>query len=277
LRARLVVRGTIGIVLLVDNFVDSVIYKIVDMPQRNRPLVALRALADLANDPDDLPKVFKIIESLPGRSTERILARMKRSETGRRLVQARPDLSARLNNRNTLAALPEGTLGRAYFELTEQAKISAAGIVMASMAERSAPLIDAPELRFAGERMRDTHDLWHVVTGYGTDVLGEIALLSFTLAQAWHSGIGLMVGFAYLQRAPSVNEQIRDAYGRGKRAAWLPAVAWEELLDQPVDAVRSQLQLGAPPRYVPITSAQLRAGEPGLRRFFSRRFFGGVA
>jgi ubiquinone biosynthesis protein COQ4 len=246
------------------------------MDPHNRPLVALRALVELAKDPDDLPKVFKILESLPGRSLERLLARMRDSETGRRLLAAQPELAARLSDRAALAALPAGTLGRAYLEVTERAKITSQGIVAASMAERTTPLRTG-EVRFVGERMRDTHDLWHVVTGYGTDVLGELALLAFTYAQAPHPGIGLIVGLAYLQREPSVNALIRDAHRRGKRAAWLPAVAWEELLDRPLEAVRSQLGLGAPPSYAPISSASLRTGEPIGRRFLSRSFFGGAS
>jgi len=203
--------------------------------------------------------VFKIIEALPGRSTERILARTRKTASGARLLAELPDLAARLSDRAALAALPAGTLGRAYFELTEKARISAQGIVAASMVERTTPLPDG-ELRWVGERMRDSHDLWHVVTGYGTDVIGEVALLAFTLAQARHLGIGMIVGFAYLQGVPGINEHIRTGYRRGKRAAWLPAVPWEQLLDQPLEAVRGALDLDAPPEYTPLSTAAVREG-----------------
>jgi ubiquinone biosynthesis protein COQ4 len=246
------------------------------MRPTNHPLVALRALLELARDPDDLPKVFKIIEALPGRSAERILARMTDADGGRRLVATRPDLGAVLSDRAALAARPAGSLGRAYFDFTERARIDAQGIVAASTAERATPLAEG-DLRFVGERMRDSHDLWHVVTGYGTDVLGELALLAFTYAQAPQPGIGLIVGFAYLQFAPGVNELLRDAHRRGKAAAWLPAIAWEELLDQPVDAVRAQLRVPAPPAYTPITSAELRSGGPVVKRFWTRTLFGARA
>lgn len=245
------------------------------MAPHNRPLVAVRALLDLAKDPDDLPKVFKIIESLPGRSLERIHRRMRTDTTGRQLLAARPELGVRLSDRGALAELPAGTLGRTYFEVTERSQITAEGIVSASQVGRER-LLPEGELRFAGERMRDSHDLWHVVTGYGTDVVGELALLAFTYAQAPHPGIGLIVGFAYLQRESSINEQIREAYRRGKRAAWLPAVAWERLLDQPLDAVRAELDLDAPPRYTPIPSAALRGRASLARRFWSRNYFGGA-
>ncbi|MGB3509512.1 MAG: Coq4 family protein [Microcoleaceae cyanobacterium] len=32
-------------------------------------------------------------------------------------------------------------------------------------------------------RLRQTHDIWHLVTGFGTDVVGELGLQAFMLAQ----------------------------------------------------------------------------------------------
>lgn len=40
-----------------------------------------------------------------------------------------------------------------------------------------------PDIRWMGERTSMIHDLWHVLTGYGADQLGEAALLLFSLAQ----------------------------------------------------------------------------------------------
>jgi ubiquinone biosynthesis protein COQ4 len=238
----------------------------------NHPITALRALSALAQDPDDLPKVFKIIEALPGRSAERTLARTAASAAGRRLLATRPDLGARLADRAALATLPPGSLGAAYLEMTARARINAAGIVEASMAEREAPLEEGDQ-KFVGERMRDTHDLWHVVTGYGTDVLGELALLAFTYAQVPQPGIGLIIGFAYLQGVAPVNAEMRAAYRRGKSATWLPIVAWEQLLARPLDEVRAELGVGAPAVYTPIASASLRSDTPVWRRIFSGSFF----
>ena len=44
----------------------------------------------------------------------------------------------------------------------------------------------------------------------------------------------------------------RDAWRRGKNAAWLPEVYWEELLVRPIEEVRDMLGLGAPPVYSPV-------------------------
>ena len=50
-----------------------------------------------------------------------------------------------------------------------------------------------------------------------------------------------------------------EGFVRGKRAAFLPAVRWEELLALPVDEVRARLGVGAPPKYTPVRTAELRA------------------
>ena len=108
--------------------------------------------------------------------------------------------------------------------------------------------------------MRDTHDLWHAVTGYRGDVLGETALLAFTLAQISNAGIAviLAVGLWKTMGIPAARGVIIEGFRRGRRAAWLPAEAWEELLSQPIGAVRARLNLGDPPVYTPVRSAELK-------------------
>jgi ubiquinone biosynthesis protein COQ4 len=106
--------------------------------------------------------------------------------------------------------------------------------------------------------MRDQHDLWHVVTGYGRDLLGEAAVLAFTYAQTRNRGIGAIVAMAWWKAGaagPWVRPFLRDAYRRGKQAAWLPAQDWEALLARPLQEVRGELRLGEPPSYPELRSA----------------------
>src|SRR4029077_304586 len=82
----------------------------------------------LANDPDDLPQVFTIIESLSMNTLQRIADRMQRSASGRRMLASRPDIVDVLADRAALARMPAGSLGRAYLAFVESENISAAGI-----------------------------------------------------------------------------------------------------------------------------------------------------
>jgi ubiquinone biosynthesis protein COQ4 len=220
-----------------------------------------RAARALAANPDDLPQVFALIESLSGGTVDRMARRFARSDGGQRLLAGRPDIVPTLVDRAALACLPEGTLGRAYLDFVERENISAEGIRAAAatgMADET-PL-PAP-LDYVHARMRDTHDLWHAAVGYQGDVLGETALLAFTLAQTWNPAMALIIGIGLfkMRGRPAARRVIFDGFRRGHGARWLPAQEWESLLALPVEEVRRRLSLEAPPVYVPVRSAELKA------------------
>ena len=218
-----------------------------------------RALSALLRDPDDLPQVFALIASLSGTAPHRLLRAFRRSKTGARILRDRPEIVPLLADRAFLRALPEGSLGRAYLAFVESEAISAEGIRNADVdgdSERRLPEVYV----YLHHRMRDTHDLWHTATGYKGDVVGELALLAFLLGQHWNAGVALIVGAALL-RGWGHDEQhvVRDAFRRGRAAAWLPAEEWESMLPLPLPEVRARLGLGEPPQYTPLRTAELRA------------------
>lgn len=218
---------------------------------------AVKALRKLVANPDDLPQVFTLIESLPGGSQERFYAGFQRTEEGRELLRDEPDIVKLLSRRDWLRTLPEGSLGRAYLDFLESENISAEGIIAAS---KQGTEEKQDHLTFIRARMRDTHDLWHAVTGYKGDVKGELALLGFILAQNFHPGIAAIISTAMVRGLAGDDLWlIADGFVRGKRAAWLPSVKWETLLDRPVTEVRKLLKVGEPRDYVPLRSSELRA------------------
>jgi ubiquinone biosynthesis protein COQ4 len=229
------------------------------------PQRALHAARILAADPDDLPQVFTIIESLSGDTLQRIARRLEQSETGRRLMRDRADIVGRLADRRALAQLPEGSLGRAYLAFVEREKISPQGIVAAGLKGMTNETPMPAPLDWVHTRMRDTHDLWHAATGYSGDVLGETALLAFTFAQTWNPAIALIIAIGLsktvvgpLGGAPA-RRTILDGFRRGRKAAWMPEQAWEEMLALPVEEVRRRLSLEAPPVYIERRSAEMKA------------------
>jgi len=228
-------------------------------PERARPLEAVRALRALVANPDDTAQVFRVIRALSGRSFEGVLRRTQADPLGARILAERRSLHPLLADRDRLRALPEGSLGREYARFMDAEQISANGLVEASRAD--APEDEhrlGPEAAVLGERLRDMHDLWHVVTGYGRDLIGEAALLSFTYAQTRNRGIGAVVAVALykLWRAGATDAValIRGAWRRGRAAAFLPAADWEALLELPLDDVRGRLRVGPVPHYEQIRS-----------------------
>ena len=225
--------------------------------RRIRPLDAWLAIRALLRDPDDTRQVFKIVDALSGRTGWRIFRRFQATEKGARILSEQRDLLKTLCEREALAALPPGSLGRNYLDFVTREKITPEGLVAASLEGRQQVEGLGEDYRRTMERLRDMHDLWHVAAGYGRDLVGEASLLAFTFAQTWNPGVGFIAAVAYLRMGdvPGARDLMREAFRRGRRAAWLPGEDWEELLTLPLDKVRSRLRLGEPPRYEGVRSA----------------------
>lgn len=229
-------------------------------PERIRPVEAIRGLRALTANPDDTAQVFRVIRALSGRSFERVFRRVQADPAGARILAERRRLLPTLARREWLRSLPEGSLGREYARFMDAEGISAEGLVEAS--EQDAP--DVPhrlgeEGRVLGERLRDMHDLWHVVTGYGRDLIGEAALLAFTYAQTRNRGIGLIVAYGLYRLwragARGAADMVRGGFGRGRGAAFLPAQDWEALLPLPLDEVRRRLHVDPADPYEELRSS----------------------
>lgn len=219
----------------------------------------------LAKDPNDTAQVFRIVESLSGPAAQRQFTRFSRTDVGRRVLRTREDLLTVLACRAQLEAMPEGSLAHAYLRFIDQEGITAGGLVDASTegsTGRWRAEVIGVERDLFRHRMRDMHDLWHTVTGYRGDLIGESSLLAFTFAQTRAPGIALIVGVA-LSRAPNAYRRvIMNGFARGVRAAWLPGQDWVSLLPLPLDTVRELLHVDAPPSYVPVYARDV----PGMRQ-----------
>lgn len=204
----------------------------------------------LAN-PGDTKQAFRIADALSFGAPERMTRRMRRSPGGAALLARRDDLLGVLTDRARLEAMPADSLGRAYLRFLDDEGITAAGLVQASM--EGATRDDTGDVRYMRERMRDSHDLWHTVTGYKGDLLGEASLLAFTFAQTHHPGVGFLAGLGVvLGDIPGTRALITRGFARGRRARWLPAIDWVALLPRPLDEVRRELGIDEVPVYEPV-------------------------
>ena len=227
-----------------------------------QPLIALRAITKLVKNPNETREVFTIIRALSGPDLEKGLKRFQATEVGKTVLQDRRQLTSVLNDRTKLASLPPSSFGRAYLEFITDEGLSADGLVEASEGEKKEPFKD-PDLMLFAARQRDMHDLWHVLTRYGRDELGEACLLGFTYAQNRNRGVGFiaLVGCLKLhgKYGFSATRAIFRAFRDGRRAAWLPAQDWELLLGQPLDSVRRELGIHIPKIYQDAVPANSRA------------------
>jgi ubiquinone biosynthesis protein COQ4 len=221
-------------------------------PARHRvqPLVALRALRQLLKEPDDTQKALDVTVALDGDSSERELCLLAKSREGRRLLAERPCLLAVLSNDAALAAMPEGSFGRAYRDHMRRYALDPRKLIELSRASAPFPERDAAQVWII-ERENLVHDLSHVLTGYGSDGLGEAALLAFTLAQQCRPSRVLLTAGASLEVMRRFGARrwlpyVWRAWRRGRRAAFLSALPYEALLALPLDAVRRAVRIDPP-------------------------------
>ena len=230
-------------------------------PNPIRPLVAWRALRRLIQDPEDTAQVFEIIRAIGGRAIERGFRRFRLTPVGEKILREKINLVDTLKDREYLATLPRESLGQAYLHFTASQHLTADGLVDASE-DHTEEMLD-PNVKLYAERLRDMHDLWHTLTGYGRDELGEACLLAFTYAQTRNRGIALIVLFAGLEIRKSIGISVFRAicrgYRDGRKATWLPQQDFEALLKHPISEVRKELNINEPIPYRALLSDSLEA------------------
>jgi ubiquinone biosynthesis protein COQ4 len=231
-------------------------------PQRLEPLRAFRAFRKLIRNKEDTAQVFEIMRALSGRSIGRGYNRMLKSLEGGRQAFLREELAHKLDDPDWLSRFEPGSLGAAYRAFREARGFTAEGL--ADEARKVAPLVDAQHpVVWYSRRIRDVHDVWHVLTGYGTDALGEACVVSFSYAQTRNLGfafIGWGAAREVQREAPSVpaRRAVWQAYRNGRAARWLPGLDYEALFEQPLEAVRERLNIRTATVYEGVPD-QLRA------------------
>lgn len=221
------------------------------MDTRLHPLTAIAAVRALQANPEDTRQIFVIFRALRGRSGINAFKGFQASETGRRVLADRRVLLDVLSDRGYLASLPEGSMGRAYLAFMDAEKLSADGLVIASQDWEQEKV--SAEVTLFRNRMRDAHDLTHILTGYGRDPLGELCLLAFMNRHSKNLGQLLIVAMSWSRMESKQRAAVIQAWRNGKKARWMIALDYEALLARPLEAVRRELNIADPSRYLAVT------------------------
>ena len=234
---------------------DGTVLRHPDRPQPiYSPLRAWKNFRFLMKDKEDTSLVFKIYESLPSKDFMPRVEKLAMSERGETLRSTEPSLPEILDDHAALRKTPKGSLAHAYCDFMESEGLTAAGLVAEAESLGRAKYDDV--IQWFAERSRDTHDLFHVLTGYGRDALGEQCVLLFTHGQSPTQG-HLLIGYAgslniKLQikgsKAP-VMGAVAQAKRTGRGAPPLLEQPIRELLKQPVDDVRAARNIPEPTVY----------------------------
>ena len=215
---------------------------------------ALDAIKKLMNNGDDTQQVFRIMRALNVGNAPQNYARLIATERGGRIAQDHVELAERFTDPAFVASFAPGTVGAAYRHFLETTGYSADGLVAVS---KLAPDEDDMVHPYAwmGRRIRDTHDIWHVLTGYQADEsLGEAALVAFSFAQVGGLGWAFIAGAASLKslsvtKGTAFAKAVIEGYRHGRAAKWISGEDYLELLHEPIDEARRRLNIKEPVAY----------------------------
>jgi ubiquinone biosynthesis protein Coq4 len=199
-------------------------------------LQMMRAGYRLLEDPTRLDQVLDVAGRLASAQNDK-LAAIRAEDLPEPLRKAYKDRYIIAWDLESLRACPLGSLGRRLHQ-----HCSAFGINPATFPARP---IDTPAA-YAMAHVENTHDIWHVVAGFGSDTVGELGLQAFAMAQFPNILGPFILGLAHLHAFKNqrpdygfMMDEMCRGWLLGKRATLLLGVRWDTLFDTPLSTVQA--------------------------------------
>jgi ubiquinone biosynthesis protein Coq4 len=205
-----------------------------------RKLKGARAFIKIVNDPNRLNEVFNLSDQTADTAVlNRLAGEFAKDPVGAEALRDMPRLGR--IDLPALRALPKGTLGRTYADFMADRGLDPASIP-------TLPVQDQAE--FVQAHLYETHDLWHVVTGFDTDVAGELGLQAFYGAQ-FRGPLPPAILAAGLLNTSFYSTADHDRRFRaivlgwtlGRKARQLFGRRWDQMWERPIAEVRAELAL----------------------------------
>ncbi len=218
-----------------------------DLPARIRWRRALAALSRLLDNPEDTEQVLIFTSYANAGSSAERFEHFFTDPRGQQLFADRRALDSHTIDLEALYALPSGTLGHAYASFMKRHRLTP------NVFDGPPDDVTDPRRSYVIQRMRQTHDLWHVVTNAETDPAGEVALQAFYWAQLGAPASGIIAALGTLKTLRHEPRIVRDVLAMmklGRTADRMPTFNWEDHWATPVTEVRKLLHLPAAPRAI---------------------------
>ncbi len=205
---------------------------------------------EFKKDKEDTSEVFKFFHHLPWVDVDKRVAAFLATPEGQHVFATEPFLPDILDDHEMLRRdYPEGSLAHAYCDYMEQEGLSAAGLVAEFEEFRFEEGRPDDQIEWYNDRLRDTHDLLHLLSGIGRDTLGEATLGAYVFGQRPSHG-HLILGIAgswimkrnVKTKAP-VLRAIWDAKAAGKDCVPIAEQSIRELLAMTPDEARAHLNM----------------------------------
>ncbi|WP_413159963.1 Coq4 family protein [Capilliphycus salinus ALCB114379] len=208
----------------------------------------LKGFVSIIINPGNTDSVFDISQGIRNTEASNLALEYLKSQPGvseileERYLPPTPDL-------DLLITYPKDSLGYVYASKMKQDNFDP---------EFYQKIEVKDDLSYIILRQRQSHDIWHTVTDFGTDVTAELGLQSFTLAQTrLPLPIILIAGglLKTLLQSPAemsrLLDQIAIGYRMGSKAKPFLAQKWEEHWDKPLAELRAELGVEPTTVYLP--------------------------
>ncbi len=218
-----------------------------DLPAPVRWRRALVALAKVLKNPDETDQVLIFTNYANAGSNADRFELFFADPRGAKLFADQRAIDSHTIDLDALYALPSGTLGHAYASFMKRHGLTP------NVFDGPPDDIKDPRRAYVIQRMRQTHDLWHVVTNAETDPAGEFALQAFYWAQLGAPSSGILAALGTLKTLRHERRIIRDVLAMiklGRMADRMPTFDWEDHWMTPVTEVRKLLHLPEAPRAI---------------------------
>jgi len=186
--------------------------------------------------------------ALAGPTLDRAFREFTSHPTGRAILKETPrrGLNALLNDREALAAMPEGSFAHAYLEYLGGDEMGSAEYFLdaAGLDEKARRFGWSDDQLWFVKRMANSHDLFHVVTGYDRSITGEVGVVCYTAGQIPLLPLRLLLPyFCVLKPTQPIRwvRFVRDSYRHGRETPALACVDYEALLLKPLAGARQDM------------------------------------
>ncbi|XWK86762.1 MAG: Coq4 family protein [Phormidium sp.] len=220
-----------------------------DRQRRNIDYIqTIKGVVTLLRDPGQTDSVYDVEEGLRN---------IKAAQLSVDFLKSKPEVAAIIAegylapqpDMDALLKLPKESLGYAYASYLKEAGFD-------PNFYRQIEVVD--DVSYVFLRIRQSHDIWHIITDMKTDVIGELGLKGFELAQTRRPMSIILLAGGLLRTLLSSPEdlnllldRIAVGYRMGAKAKPFLAQKWEENWEKPLLEWRAELGVELAPVYVP--------------------------
>ena len=218
-----------------------------------RSLNNLKLLTAVGRSGGELGTIADLVDNFLGSpQMEDCIRRFRALPGGAELMDGRyPPLEPPIAQ---LQTLPAGTLGREYARLILQ---------LGYDPEFFRPRPIESDGQWLTQRIATTHDIHHVISGFGTERAGETGVLAITAAQIGFPAYVLLTSASQLanfrlklEEFEGISRAAAHGSAMARQAQCLAIARWEEGWEKPIQQWRQELGLVDPADHEPYGLAQ---------------------